>query len=157
MINNFALEHEYWQSKWFHLPQEKWPVEEYDFEPSHLHLASYNPKFLVAFTKVVPTIPTFLDRLMEKFQSWRKVRLILAYILFWKNDWRNAMEDAETYLLSISQPSQEQLKSVEKKFRIEKRKYNPHMFKPNDCKRRRAKIDWPSSYTGKIVKHWNKV
>ena len=121
VINNFALEHEYWHSKWFHLPQEKWPVEEYNFEPSHLHLASYNPKFLVAFTKVVPTIPTFLERLMEKFQSWRKVRLILAYILFWKNDWRNALENAETCLLSISQPSQEQLKSVEKNFQIERR------------------------------------
>ena len=34
---------------------------------------------------------------------------------------------------------------------------NPYVFKPNDCKRRRAKIDWPSSYTGKIVKRWNKV
>ena len=121
VITNFALEQEYWHSKWFHLPQEKWPVEEYNFEPSHLHLASYNPKFLVAFTKVAPTIPTFLDKLMEKFQSWRKVRLILAYILFWKNDWRNALENAETYLLSISQPSQEQLKSVEKKFQIERR------------------------------------
>lgn len=28
---------------------------------------------------------------------------------------------------------------------------NPYVFKPNHCKRRRAKIDWPSSYTGKIV------
>jgi len=128
VINNFALEHEYWQSKWFHLPQEKWPVEEYNFEPSHLHLASYNPKFLVAFTKVVPTIPTFLDKLLEKFQSWRKVRLILAYILFWKNDWRNALENAETYLLSISQPSQEQIKSVETKFQIVRKKTEKGMI-----------------------------
>ena len=115
---NFALESGYWESRWFHLPQHLWPAKEYEFEPSHLHLPVYNPKFLVAVTKITPIIPHFVTALINKYRSWNKINLVLSYILAWKMDWQEATQESQMFLLTLCQPSAEQIKSVETKFQI---------------------------------------
>ena len=118
---NFALDSQYWISKWFCLPQHMWPAKEYQFEPSHLHLPVFNPKFLVAVTKISPIIPHFLMSCINKYRSWRRIHLVLTYIFAWMMPWENARKESEIYLLTLCQPSVEQKKSVETKFQIVKK------------------------------------
>ena len=118
---NFALEPGYWESKWFNLPQHLWPAKEYEFEPSHLHLPVYNPKFLVAVTKITPIIPHFVTALIDKYRSWNKINLVLSYLLAWKLNWQKATEESQMFLLTLCQPSAEQAKSIGTKFQIVKK------------------------------------
>ena len=114
---NYALEDWYWTSKWFFKDPSEWPCVRYEFKPAHLSFNIFNPRYLLC--NAIGLQPSLLSEVIDKFRSFKKIRLILSYVMYWKTrDFQVALKNAKDTLLILSQPSELQKKRFEKLYDV---------------------------------------
>ena len=115
--SNPALQEEYWSSIFLTLPYDSWPIKERMGEPDKKTLDIIEESKM----KILSTGASedFLHKLIEKL-SWKKLVITLAFIYLWKEEnFTAAKQKALDKLYCLAQPTESQIKNMEKKFLVQ--------------------------------------
>ena len=100
---NYALEDWYWTSKWFFKDPSEWPCVRYEFKPAHLSFNIFNPRYLLC--NAIGLQPSLLSEVIDKFRSFKKIHLILSYVMYWKHrDFQVALKMLKILFLFCHNP-----------------------------------------------------
>ena len=114
---NPALQEEFWSSIFLTSPYDEWPIKERMGEPDKKTLDIIEESKMKILS--TGTSEDFLHKLVEKL-SWKKLVITLAFIYLWKEEnFVVAKQKALDKLYFIAQPTESQIKNMEKKFVVQ--------------------------------------
>ena len=90
---------------------------QYDFKPAHLSFNIFNPRYLLC--NAIGLQPSLLSEVIDEFRLFKKIHLILSYVMYWKyRDFQVALKNVKDTLLILSQPSELQKNRFEKLYDV---------------------------------------
>ena len=79
----------------------------------------FNPRYLLCNAMGLQPSWSLLSEVIDKFRSFKKIHLILSYVMYWRyRDFQVALKNAKDTLLIFSQPSELQKKKIEKLYDV---------------------------------------
>ena len=129
---NVALCPEYWNSIFFGLDEEKWPVKKFEFNSEYSSIL-LNPKLIIQTRKVAVQMQMpELENVFTRFNSFEKILKSVAYVFCWAKrlDFGVAIQEAKTFLIQTQNISKDEISGVQRQYMVEKTAEGVHMVIP---------------------------